>query len=927
MDRQRFSVWYRALLLVGVIVFVLSVGMYPNSMHVHAQDKGTDLAQDTPVALAETYPFYQNTAIALAYGYLQSQQQDDGGIDAFGFGSNPGGTARVIYALNAVGYPTNTMQTADGTTLLDFLTTQAVSYTYANGIPADENLFPGAAGLVLAAVAAADEDPTNFAGVNLIEALNSTLKPTGAYSTTAEAGFSSGAANAINQSLAIFGLVAAGQPIPTSATDWLIDQQETAGSWSGGSIDVTGYCIMALIGSGNVPPTNAAIQQARVFLRSQQTSSSALWNDTTEFGEPANSTGWSMTALATAGYMPVTESWASGGTNPQQALIALQDPEGVIGKNFANAYSTLEALYGLTAQPLYMAPPARVARALSWIAAQQNADGGWPSFGTDSDPGSTLDIVLAFASAGYDPASVTNGGNTPVDYLQTIASTYTRDDNDIIFPSQTGKLIVGIVASGGDPTNYAPDNLNLVTDVQSTLQDTGAYSTTALRGFATGAASPFNQSLVILGLVAAGEAVPQSAIDWLIGEQQADGSWGSVDNTGLALQALRAADIAVDDQVMVAALTFLRDSQADIGGWDGSGATDASAISTNSTAYAIQGLLAAGVDLNDTQWLTDGRSPLGVLSSHQKPDGPFVFNWTGSFGPGSDNLFATQQVIPALVNAFYPYTNIDSANLEDFTAITLEADPDRMVAVAPVASFSADRTSLNVVVPFGSDLNGDGTMTLEWRIADGSFTPVSATRQLAFYEATIDLAGTDVTPLDTLEFQATFTDNDGVQNGTSQSNQEIVTIQLSPSRVYLPLVTYGSTTTGTTDQNQAALAVRFSDGTVETECITFSEDEISGADLLERSTLTVETLDSDSFGTAICKIGNEGCSADTCFCDPDSFWKYFLRTESAWESSPVGASSRMLTNGDLDGWAWGSSDDSQAQPPADLTFNDICSAA
>lgn len=809
--------WLRMLKRVGwlVSVLVLLTSLVGLSFPLaRAQDDYAALTQE-PEPLIDTYPYYQNEAIARALPYLQSQQQDDGGLDSFGIGPDPGGTARAVYALNAVGYPTDALQTDDGTTMIDFLASRVISYTYAEDIPANDNFFPGRAGLVLAAVAAAGEDPTSFGGVNLIDAINATLRPTGAYSTTATEGFSSGAASSINQSLVIFGLVASGQPIPPEATDWLINQQEPDGSWFGDT-DVTSYGIMALIGSGNVEPTDEVIQRAIAFLRSQQTASTARWNDTSAFGEPANSTGWSMTALATAGYMPVTESWATGGTNPQQALLELQDAEGIFGQNFANAYATLEAFYGLTAQPLYMAPPARAARALSWIAGQQNDDGGWSSFEAASDPGATIDIVLAFAAAGYDPASVSTSGNSPLNYLEGASASYTRDDSAIVFPAQMGKLIVGVVATGGDPTSYGPDNLNLIDDLQSTLHPTGAYSTTASRGFSTGAASTTTQSFAILGLVAAGETVPQNAIDWLI-DQQTDGSWGSVDSTGLALQALIAAGVANDDPAIVAAITALRNSQLASGGWQAFGA-----FSTNSTAYAIQGLLAAGVDLTGDDWLKNGRSLLGVLGSYQKPDGPFVAQWTGGFAPGEDNLIASQQALPALLRRFYPYTTSDPASLTAFEAIPRGPDPDRTVAVAPFASFSGDGSSVNVTVPFGSDLNGDSEITLEWRVEGSSFTPISATRQIGFYRATIDLSGTDITPLDTLEFRATLSDPDGVQRGSTINDQEAVTGNLAPGRVYLPLVIRSTASNATTDENHAGV-VQFTDGTVEPDCVSFSE--------------------------------------------------------------------------------------------------------
>lgn len=795
---------YRPRLLIGMfallgMLVVAFQGIGPMSRSsVLARQSMATLAQE----LTTTYPFYQDAAIAKAVNYLRTQQDPNGGIDSFTFGPDPGGTARATLILNALGYPISTLVSSEEKTLIDYLEAEVVNYIYQDDTPGTERLFPGRAGLVLAAVAAVGKDPTSFgeeeAEVDLIGELNAayTAAGDGTYSTPAEEGFSSGAASDINQTLAILGLVAAGQPIPEAATTWLLNNQNEDDNWSN-SVDVTGYAIVALIGSGNVEPTHPAIQQALEFYRRNQTATTALWGDAGS-GEPANSTGWSMTALSTAGFMPMTQSWATGGTNPREALLGLQNDEGIIAGRFFNAYATLEGLYGLTDQPLFMTPPLRTVRSLAYIKSRQNDDGGWPGFAADSSPGETIDNLLAFVAAGYNPNNITSTtDNSPLDYLATAASDYTRDDDALIFPNQTGKLIVGLVASGADPTSFGtPTALDLVADLSSTLQTTGAYSTAASRGLATGAATPTTQSFAILGLVAAGEAIPETATDFLISLQDEDGSWGSVDATGLAMQALIAAGIPDDNPAIVNAIAYLRESQIASGGW---AAFDA--FSTNSTVYAIQGLLAAGVDLTTTPWLKNGRSPLGVLGSYQKPDGPFVVNWnydgmTEFFNPTADNLFATQQAVPALLGTFYPYNQTPVADLRtSYTPINRGPDPDRMVAAPAFGVRSADGQSIAVTVPFGSDLNGDGEVKLEWSVlgADAqvaAFTEVETTRSTGFYTATIDLsAQNDVSPVDTLVFKATFSDADGVQSGGTLSTTPVVLeSRKEPLRVYLPLI-------------------------------------------------------------------------------------------------------------------------------------------
>ncbi len=798
MKVQRLSGLLRGVTLVGVLALLLASLETVGLRFVLAEQSGPRLARD----LTDTYPFYQEDAIAKAVTYLQTQQLDSGALDAFSFGSaEPTGTLRAILMLHAVGYPTDTLVSSQNKTLIDYLEAEVVNYVYQNDTPATANLFPGRAGQLLAAVAAAGKDPHAFGGVDLIAELNAVYSAAGngSYSTAAKEGLVDGSASDVNQALAILGLVSAGQPIPDEATDWLLSRQNEGGSWSS-SVDTTGFVLVALIGSGNVPPTDAAVQRALDFYKRTQTATTALWGDASG-GEPANATGWVISALSTAGFVPTTASWATGGTNPRTALVDLQFDEGAIGANFINAYSTLEALYGLTDQPLFMTTPLRVQRALTWMAEGQTPSGGWgfSPYDPDADPpvtasaGATLDVLLAFVAAGYDPASVTSSSNnSALDYLATAAEDYTRDDSDIIFPAQTGKLIVGLRAAGRDPTMFA--GLDLVADLGSTLQATGAYSTTASRGFATGAASATTQAFALLGLAAAGQSIPLEATDFLVSLQQDDGGWGDVDATGIALQALVAAGVPVTNAAVVDGVAYLRESQLATGGWEAFGA-----FSTNATAYAIQGLLAVGVDLTGDLWLKNGRSAQGVLGSYQKPDGPFVANWdyasiSAFYNPTADSLFATQQAVPALLGAVYPYSA--TTTLATFSPIKRGPDPDRMVAGAASATFSADGQTVLMSVPYGSDLNGDGEVTLEWSVQENgrqlaASEPVTLTRGVGVFTGTLDLSERDdVSPVDTLLLRTTFSDSaDGVQDGEAFSTEPVLVESMrSPLRIYLPLV-------------------------------------------------------------------------------------------------------------------------------------------
>ncbi len=122
--------------------------------------------------------------------------------------------------------------------------------------------------------------------------------------------------------------------------------------------------------------------------------------------------------------------------------------------------------------------------------------------------------------------------------------------------------------------------------------------------------------------------------------------------------------------------------------------------------------------------------------------------------------------------------------------------------------------------------------------------------------------------------------------------------------------------------HRAGLVVRFGDGRVITRCVTFTQDEISGLELLGRSGLSVMTQ-SSGIGAAICKIENQGCAADNCFCeckgDRCLYWSYWRLGQNGWVYAPAGAGITRVRPGDIDGWSWG------ADPPPTLpSLEEIC---
>ena len=128
------------------------------------------------------------------------------------------------------------------------------------------------------------------------------------------------------------------------------------------------------------------------------------------------------------------------------------------------------------------------------------------------------------------------------------------------------------------------------------------------------------------------------------------------------------------------------------------------------------------------------------------------------------------------------------------------------------------------------------------------------------------------------------------------------------------------------EPNHASLVVVYPDGRVETMCVEFDEETISGAELLRRSGLSVVFSGSGGFGEGVCRIDDTGCSdPGNCFCQCSggdcAYWSYFaLNDDREWQFQQVGASQRTLRDGDVDAWVWGSG----GAPPAGAEFSGQC---
>ncbi len=129
--------------------------------------------------------------------------------------------------------------------------------------------------------------------------------------------------------------------------------------------------------------------------------------------------------------------------------------------------------------------------------------------------------------------------------------------------------------------------------------------------------------------------------------------------------------------------------------------------------------------------------------------------------------------------------------------------------------------------------------------------------------------------------------------------------------------------------NQVGLVVVDGDD-VKTYCVEFSEDELSGYEVLRRAGLEINADLSSGMGAAICRIDGQGCSypAEDCFCQCGAdciFWSYWQLHGDDWEFSNKGSSNRKVRDGQVEGWVWGRGSTGEGgQAPPSLEFDDIC---
>jgi energy-coupling factor transport system substrate-specific component len=282
--------------------------------------------------------------------------------------------------------------------------------------------------------------------------------------------------------------------------------------------------------------------------------------------------------------------------------------------------------------PALIPSPARasdLSRATSWLESKQNADGGFgASPGSDSSASITGWAMLGLEAAGRNPFDVARLGKTPIDFLRGSLG-------EVSSSGDLARTIVALEGAGADPRSFG--GRNLVEELRQRRAANGSFE-----GW------PGTTSFSVIALRAAGATGGlDSTLSWLGNAQNADGGWGDLpskppsnaDVTGSAMQAIPGTKAAQDG------LSYLRKHQRSDGGFalGGSGP-----VNSQSTAWAIQGMIAVGADPATVD--AGGSSGLDYLAARQAGDGHYRYSESSDQTP----VWVTSQALVAVAGKSLP---------------------------------------------------------------------------------------------------------------------------------------------------------------------------------------------------------------------------------------------------------------------------------
>jgi hypothetical protein len=311
-----------------------------------AHERGAGSVGDRPEQERIFRADSESQARQRAVAWLHTQQLPDGSFGHAGR-SSASVTADAIYVLALLGEdPTGPAWTINGHSALAALAALAPSYVGADA---------GQAGKVARAVALADGNPRAFAGLNLVAIIQAAYNPaTGRYHPTL----------LFRHTLAVEGLLRAGEPVPPAALDALLAAQRPDGGWfwsfdgATSDVDTTGRVLQLLAAHAGVRCA-PALAQAADYLAAAQVSTGGWGVYPAPNPNPANanSTALAVAGLRATGYDPAGPRFQKNGRGAVETLLSFQEAGGAfvyvqqVGREESRVLATIDALNAL-AQPL-----------------------------------------------------------------------------------------------------------------------------------------------------------------------------------------------------------------------------------------------------------------------------------------------------------------------------------------------------------------------------------------------------------------------------------------------------------------------------------------------------------------------------------------------------------------------------------------------
>lgn len=293
--------------------------------------------------------------------------------------------------------------------------------------------------------------------------------------------------------------------------------------------------------------------------------------------------------------------------------------------------------------------PARQAAAeaaVAWLRTLQRPDGGIGTLGTSCEAA----WLVALVGQNPDGPAWTPGSRSLMAACADEAPTFlSRRDTGRL--AKVLRAVVAARAAGAtrfDPRAFA--GVDLIAELEARYNPTtGLYDPNFF----------FRHCLAVLALTEAGRPLPSGVINGILAQQRSDGSWGwavdpdpadgfstagDIDTTGRSLQALRRAGLPLYHPAYTRALHFIREQQLADGGWGLMGGP----TNTNSTAIAVDTIIAAGWDPEGPLFRRNGKTPVEVLLGLQEPGGAFIYR------PGAEEsrFLATYDAVPALLQPY-----------------------------------------------------------------------------------------------------------------------------------------------------------------------------------------------------------------------------------------------------------------------------------